>query len=39
MVIAKGENPEIMKNIISGEDIGTLFLKNNKKLSARKHLR
>ena len=37
MVIAKGENPEIMKRIISGEDVGTIFLKNNKKLSARKH--
>ena len=37
MVIAKGEDPEIIRKIVKGENIGTLFIKNDKKLSARKH--
>ncbi len=37
MVIAKGEDPEVIRKIVKGENIGTLFIKNDKKLSARKH--
>lgn len=38
MIIANGEDPKILLDIISGEDIGTLFAKNNKKeITAKKH--
>jgi glutamate 5-kinase len=37
MIIAKGFNPEIIEEIISGKDIGTLFLGNKEKLRAKKH--
>ncbi|RUS68958.1 hypothetical protein EGW08_023277, partial [Elysia chlorotica] len=31
MIIASGEDPVIISNIVSGQDIGTLFLRSNKK--------
>ncbi|MED7789338.1 glutamate 5-kinase [Francisella sp. 19X1-34] len=38
MIIANGEDPKILLGIVSGEDIGTLFAKNNKKgITAKKH--
>lgn len=38
MVIASGEDPKILLEIILGHDIGTLFAKNNKKeITAKKH--
>lgn len=38
MIIANGEDPKILLDIVSGEDIGTLFAKNNKKeITAKKH--
>ncbi|MBY7734185.1 glutamate 5-kinase [Francisella philomiragia] len=38
MIIANGEDPKILLEIVSGEDIGTLFAKNNKKeITAKKH--
>ena len=30
MVLANGENPEILLNILNGEEVGTLFISNNK---------
>ncbi|WP_150467653.1 glutamate 5-kinase [Francisella sp. SYW-9] len=38
MIIANGEDPKILLDIVSGENIGTLFAKNNKKeITAKKH--
>lgn len=37
MVIAKGDDPENIYKVVKGENIGTLFLKNDNKLNAKKH--
>lgn len=37
MIIAHGENPEILERIIKGEEIGTLFLKKEHNVKAKKH--
>ncbi|MFC4892714.1 glutamate 5-kinase [Pseudofrancisella aestuarii] len=37
MIIACGENPQNIRKIIDGEDIGTLFLKDSKLIAAKKH--
>jgi glutamate 5-kinase len=37
MIIAHGENPEILEKIIKGEEIGTLFLKKENNVKAKKH--
>lgn len=37
MVIAHGENPEILEDIVKGKEIGTIFLKKERLVSAKKH--
>lgn len=37
MIIALGENPAIIEDIVSGKEIGTLFLKSEKAVCAKKH--
>ncbi len=37
MIIAQGENPEILEDIIKGRDIGTIFLKKDNLVKAKKH--
>jgi len=37
MIIAQGEKPEILEEIVEGKEIGTLFLKAENTISAKKH--
>jgi len=37
MIIAHGENPNILSSIVNGEEIGSLFLKSKKNVKAKKH--
>ncbi len=37
MIIAQGENPEILEDIIKGREIGTIFLKKDNLVKAKKH--
>ncbi len=37
MIIAQGEDPEILEDIINGKNIGTIFLKKDNLVRAKKH--